>query len=348
MRSAPRLFIFDGTTWFPCKAELLPFFENDTEQIGGKEGIMEKIRYDQRYATLLEVYRLGGFSCAGNQLGLTPSAVAQQIHSIEKELDVTLFTRNGNKLLPTRDCETVVKYANKIQSLCRRMERELTSKKLHHLTVGVTPSAENFALSRVLTQYAEHNPSMQITVNTGSAEELCAMLKNYAIDLAVVEGDCPENGFRYIILDTDFLVVAVPADSQYAKEGVITLKELEREPLILKPKSSGTRCLFEAKLESMGLSPDHFRVRMEADSIATIKKLVANHYGLSVLSSKACMKDVAAGRICTVPLYGMNMIRNIQLIYRTDFDHDELLKGIQNCYTEVMRELESQQTEPNS
>lgn len=307
---------------------------------------MEKVRYDQRYTTLLEVYRSGSYSSAGGSLGLTPSAVSQQVHSVEQELGLTLFLRKGNKLIPTRECETVVKYSEKIQSLCRRMESELAAGNLRHLDVGVTPSAESFALSRVFTQYAEHDPSLQITVNTGSADELGTMLKNYAIDLAVVEGDCSVSGLNSIILDTDYLAVAVPPDSTYAKKGIITVDELAREPLILKPKGSGTRSLFEAKLKSSGVSPGKLHVRMEVDSIATIKKLVANRYGLSILSSKACMKDVAAGRIATVPLYEMNMIRNIQLLYRKDFGKDALLKGIRSCYTEVMRELESRQTPP--
>lgn len=300
----------------------------------------DRVRYDQRYVSLPVVYRLGSFSAAGIELSLTPSAVAQQIHSIERELNVTLFRKGDKRLVPTPECETVMKYVSQVQSLCRRMEEdiELSRHRMQHLTVGVTPSAESFALSRVLTKYADQSPSLQITVNTGSASELCTMLKNLAIDIAVVEGDCPSSDCNSIILDTDFLVVAVPPDSVYAKKGLITVKELQQEPLILKPQGSGTRCLLDAKLESAGLSLDQFRVMIEVDSIATIKKLVASHYGLSVLSSKACRKEVASGKICTVPLYEMNMVRNIQLLYRKDFEQDLLLKEIQRCYSEVMRE----------
>lgn len=283
---------------------------------------------------------MGSFSAAGVKLALTPSAVAQQIHSIERELNVTLFRKGNSKLIPTQECETVMKYVTRIQALCKRMEDDIerSRHRIQHLTVGVTPSAESFALSRVLTKYAEQSPSLQITVNTGSASELCAMLKNLAIDIAVVEGDCSCSNCNSIIIDTDFLVVAVPPDSAYAKKGLITVKELQQEPLILKPHGSGTRCLLEAKLESAGLSLDQFRVMIEVDSIATIKKLVASHYGLSVLSDKACRKEVASGKICTVPLSEMNMVRNIQLLYRKDFEQDFLLKEIQRCYSEVMQE----------
>ena len=307
----------------------------------------ERIRYDQRYLSLPEVYRLGSFSAAGTCLALTPSAVAQQIHSIERELNITLFRKGDRRLVPTPECETVIKYIKQIQSLCRRMEEEIdrSRQRLRHLVVGVTPSAESFALSTVLTRYAERSPALQITVNTGPAAGLCTMLKSPAIDLAGGEGDFPCEDCNSILLDTDFLTVAVPPDSSYAKKGMITVKELQKEPLILKPPGSGTRCLLEAKLKSAGLSMEQFHVMMEVDSIATIQKLVASRYGLSVLSSKACRKAAAAGKICTVPLDGMNMVRKIQLLYRKDFHQETLLRDIQQCYAEIMRESPEGQAE---
>ena len=299
-----------------------------------------QIRYDQRYLSLPEVYRLGSFSAAGERLALTPSAVAQQMHSLERELRVTLFRKGDRRLIPTPECETVMKYIGRMQALGRQLEDELTNTRRGRLRVGITPSAA-VSLPGLLTRYEEQQPGVQMTVTTAPAAVLYGMLRSLDIDLALAEGDCPCAGCGSILLDTDHLAVVAPPDSRYAGQGVITLAQLRQEPLILKPPGSGTRRMLEASLRSAGLSLDGFRVRMEVEDAATIKKLVAGHYGLSVLSGKACSREIAAGTLCTVALEGMPMMRDIRLLYRKDARQEELIHGIRQCYAALVREWDA-------
>lgn len=302
--------------------------------------MLDRIHYDQRYVSLLEDYRSGSYTAAGSALALTPSAVAQQIRSVERELDTQLFERGDRRLVPTRECEIIIKYVEMIQSMCRRMsdDVELSKRNLGRLSVGITPSAMNSAFSGVLARLSEKDPSVQITVTTGTAPQLCEQLENYAIDLAVIEGSCCTDGFSEVMLDTDHLSVVVPPDSKYAARGVITVDELRCEPLIMKPADSGTRRLFRAGIEGAGISPEKFSVIMEVGALDTIIRLVAGHYGLSVLSNKACAEAAAAGEITTVPLQGINMSRTIRLVYRKKRDCRELLGAIQRSYDAAMRE----------
>ena len=46
--------------------------------------MFEKIRYDQRYATLPVVIRCRSFAGAARELALTPSAVSAQVRSLER------------------------------------------------------------------------------------------------------------------------------------------------------------------------------------------------------------------------------------------------------------------------
>ncbi len=61
--------------------------------------------FDQRFDSLRLVRELGSYSAAAQELNLSPSAIAQQIHALERELDALLFIRDGNRLLPTEVCE---------------------------------------------------------------------------------------------------------------------------------------------------------------------------------------------------------------------------------------------------
>lgn len=300
--------------------------------------MLEKIRYDQRYATLPVVIRCRSFAGAARELALTPSAVSAQVRSLERELGVPLFTTVKKELVPTDKCRLVAEYIEKIQSVCRRMSDEVESARsgTERLQVGITPSAENFVLAGVLDAVTAANPAVQVRVTTGVAEMLYPMLKNLEIDLAIVEGGATPAGLCEVILDTDHLSVAVPVDSVWARRGMIRLAELKKEPLILRPRESGTGRLFHSGLISAGVPEKELRVMLEAESVDTIVRLVAGGYGLSVLSDKACAAYVAAGKIAAVRLEGMNLSRSIRILYRPGSKELQRLVGaIQKNYHTV-------------
>ena len=297
-----------------------------------------QVNYDQRYSGLLTVYRLRSFAAAAVELSLTASAVSKQIRSLESDLGRPLFIRSGSRLIPTRACEAIVPFAEKIDALCVRMQQELasTDRSVRHLVVGVTPSAESSAISQVLTRYASEHNDTQITIVSEGSAALHDMLQAGAIDLAVVDGGFSADGFNSILLDTDHLVVAVSNENPLSEKSFVRLSELRHERLILRAPGSGTRNLFEAHLKSAGMQIGQFNVMMELDSISTIKKLVGDNYGVSVLPNKVCARDAEAGRFRIKPIADMNMARQIHMFYRPELRCEELVGDIQRLYYEVM------------
>lgn len=47
-----------------------------------------------------------------------------------------------------------------------------------------------------------------IKMITGTINKLYSKLKSYEIDLAIVEGRIPDPEIRYLLMDTDYLVLA--------------------------------------------------------------------------------------------------------------------------------------------
>ena len=90
---------------------------------------------------------------------------------------------------------------------------------------------------------------------------------------------------------------------------MVTLEDLKREKLILRLPSSGTRKLFESHLVSANESIDNFDIALEVDNIATIKDLVRKDLGVSVLARSACMDEIRKGKITSLPIENLSMIR---------------------------------------
>ncbi|AGC68801.1 HTH-type transcriptional regulator CynR [Thermoclostridium stercorarium subsp. stercorarium DSM 8532] len=294
---------------------------------------------DVKLYTLLAVVEYKSYTRAAEYLSLTQPAVTQHIKQLEKELNIKIFNRVGNEIKPTNEGNIVIQYARRIIALYERMKQNIQDERRHvrRLTVGITHTAESNAVAEVLGRYSSQNRGTTIRIVSDSINNLYSMLKNYEIDLAVVEGKVQDPSINSILLDTDSLMLVVSNNNPLAKKSIVTINELKKQPLILRSPKSGTRNLFMAHLESRNMSLDDFNVILEVDNIATIKDLVRRDIGVSILAKSACLDEMKKGKISVLPIENLSMIREINILYHSDFEHVDILQYIMKEYNKVIK-----------
>ncbi|TDD09438.1 LysR family transcriptional regulator [Nonomuraea deserti] len=93
--------------------------------------------------TLREVVQRGSFAAAANRLGYTPSAVSQQMASLEREMGVTLFERFAHSVLPTSAAEVLARHAEVVLIDIERMiatVQEVHRNSERQIRLGIFPS----------------------------------------------------------------------------------------------------------------------------------------------------------------------------------------------------------------
>ena len=294
---------------------------------------------DTRLLSLIKIVETGSYTKAADQLSLSQPAVSQHIRQLENELNVKLFEHSRNKFHLTPEGEIVVKFARRMIALTHNMEQALKNEReqIRSLVIGITHTAESSAIIEALASYMDRFPNLNIKILTNTTDRLYTMLKNYELDFAFVEGKTSDASLKYMMLDTDCLVLAVPPEHALAKKSMITIEQLKKEKLILRLPNSNTRNLFTASLESQNLSIEDFNVTVEIDSIASIKDLIRRGFGVSVLARSACLDDIKKGRLAVLTIENLSMVREINIVYPGDFEHPELLHGIIKRYNEMQR-----------
>lgn len=294
---------------------------------------------DTKVLTLLKVCECGSFVSAAKQLCITQPAVSQHIKALEEELNVRIFERNGGKLMITRQGEEVIKCAKKMVGLYHGLQQNLSDSKSRttHLTIGVTHTAESNPIAESLAKYCANNPNINIKMITNIISNLYTMLKTFDIDLAIVEGRIADPKIRYLLLDTDYLILAVSPGHPFAKKGIVTLNELKKERMILRLPDSGTRNLFVAHLESNNMSISDFNVILEVDNMATIKDLIRRDFGVSILAKSVCLDELKKGKIVALPVENLSMMREINIAYHADFTRFDVLNEIVQSYSETLK-----------
>ena len=297
---------------------------------------------DPKLLSLLEVCETGNFTRAAEHLSLTQPAVSQHIRALEQELGVRIFERASNTLHTTREGEIVVKYAKRMMALQRNMLAELTSERqqIASLTVGITHTAESNLITEVLAKFGQENDGVSITITTDTIKNLYDAMEHFELDLAVVDSTVPSADLNALLLDTDCIMCVLSNNNPLSRHAMITLEDLKKERMILRLPSSATRKLFEAHLLSLGMSIDAFDVAMEVDNIATIKDLIRKDLGVSILARSACMDELRKGKLTALPIENLSMVRQMNLVYRKDFPHMELLYEILRLYHDTAMQLQ--------
>jgi DNA-binding transcriptional LysR family regulator len=294
---------------------------------------------DPKLETLIAVSELGSYTKAAQQLSLTQPAVSQHIKALETELGIKIFNRVDNAIKPTPEGVIAIRYAKRIKNLyALEAERIADSRKnMFLVTIGLTHSAENSYLIDALAAYSASDPSLRIKIITDSIRKLYDKLESYEVDMIVVEGRNTDNRYSSLLLDTDSLVAVASKESPLAKKSMITIPELMQQKLVLRSESSATRQLFEASLRSQGLFLDNFNVILEVDSISTIKDLVIKNVGVSIMAKSVCSTLEEVGKLVMLPIEGLPMIREVNLVYPKDFGHLDILNGIVGAYKKVSK-----------
>ncbi len=294
---------------------------------------------DPKLKTLICTAEQKSFTSAAKLLSLTQPAVSHHIRLLEEELGVKIFARNKNELILTPEGEIVLRGARRMNAICERIYSELSDKThcLTRLRVGITHTAESNLMTEVLARYSQSVEHMTIKIITDTINNLYAMLENYELDLAITDGKPVGRELRSLLLDTDYLVCVMSNENQLASREMVTLGELKKQKMILRLPTSATRILFESQLESIGESTADFDILLEVDSVAAIKDLIRKNLGVSILAKSACMDELSKGKLTALPIENLSMVRETNLVYHNDFEHEEILKSIMKVYRETAR-----------
>ena len=107
------------------------------------------------------------------------------------------------------------------------------------------------------------------------------------------------------------VVVCAPAH-ELAKRKRITLKDLEKYPLLLLDRGSNTRTFIDQQFSKAGVNPD---INMELGSIEVIKRLVQLNFGISIVPFISLKREIEQGTLKAIRLLRKSECRMLGVIY---------------------------------
>jgi DNA-binding transcriptional LysR family regulator len=247
-----------------------------------------------RLRIFCEVYRQRGFSTAARRLGLTQSAVSQQVKALERELGVELFEPDSRSI-PTAAGDYLHREAGLILAAVddvRRGVREVGGVGAGSVKFGMIDVAAIELMPGVLASFKRDHPHVKVEAVVRTSGELIDMVEGHELDFAVAVTNRVPEGLATRPIYSDSIVAVVPKGSPFAG-GKISLGELRGEPLILYPRSSHSRMLIDEIFRSHGVVPT---VAMEMHYPEAICSLVQQGMGVGLISELSARENKLRGQ----------------------------------------------------
>ncbi|WP_092979478.1 LysR family transcriptional regulator [Actinopolyspora lacussalsi] len=276
----------------------------------------------RRMQVLRAVVNSGSVSAAANNLGYTPSAISQQLSTLEREAGLSLLEKVGRGVRPTAAGTMLAERAGDLSELLSKTESELAGMRAGDsgvLRLRFFQSASVALIPPAVAAFRDRYP--RVRLDLGMQEE--GMLDRVAegdADLAVivVGRDVPSvSGVRLLHLVDEPYRVVLPVGHPLCSEEYIDLARLSEESWIQDSVGSGpcAESLYDA-FAAAGFTP---HLALESDSPQSSQGFVAAGMGISLVP-RLGLDPVHPG-VEVRPLRNPEPVRRIHVAVRESVVH---------------------------
>lgn len=231
----------------------------------------------KKYQYVITLAESGSFSKAAKQLYIAQSSLSQYIQNLEHELGVTLFLRKQ----PLQLTDTGKKYlqtAYEIQYLEKQLNLQLNllqPVKKGFLTIGITRYWGGLLLPRILPDFQQHYPGIELKIVEGRTFEVTKKLPELDVAFLTPPRNWKNNVLRKEKILEEEIKIAVQTElipTNLQTSATLSNEVISQLPLILLHKKQKLRQIADDILKETNVNP---KVFMETENITTAYKLAS-------------------------------------------------------------------------
>ncbi|MBN1532670.1 MAG: LysR family transcriptional regulator [Spirochaetes bacterium] len=300
---------------------------------------MEMTVYDME-SRLLYTFRtiatLGSFSKAAEVLDYAQSTVSEQMKTLEQDLNVKLFDREGRHTTLTPAGVLLLEYAQKMLDLEEEIRSELkrSDEVYGSLSVRIPETISTYFLPDIVKEFHGRFPRVSLYFNActyhGLTEELRSGITNLAF---LITDDFVKSGMDSCRLREIPLVMVTYPGNPVALNRNVHLSDITEGPLYM----TISDCSYFRIIESYFMEeridlPNIHRI----NSIAAIKRNIIAGTGIALLPRITVEDEISSGRLAVISLQRGPLSAHVFMIWLKNKWHPPILKEFMRITKKVL------------
>lgn len=261
--------------------------------------------------TIMAIIAHGNFARAADVVGLTPSAVSQQVQTLEQELGVRIFERASRPPKPTSAGMQVFEMAREVLRVVDTTKASLRGEKISGtLMIGSVRSSALNLLPKAIVQVRQAYPALKVNLRISLSSTLIADVASGRLDAAIV---AEHVNFPTSIRWSTFVKEPLWIIGAPGMDLSDPLRALRTMPFIRFRSAVPLANLIDSELSRIGVTVNDVA---EIDTIGSIVTCVEQGLGISVVPHTALAQSPDAGLV-QVPFGEPQLTRHMGMVERT-------------------------------
>ena len=244
--------------------------------------------------TFVAVVEYKNFTKAAEAINLSQPSVSLHIKHLEDYFNTTLIQRSIKQkhIYVTESGNLLYERSKQIINLLESTKDDLMDYGnivKGRLRIGATFTIGEYFLPTFLGEFTKSYPNLELEVVIENTHNICEKVKDFQVDLALVEGRVDFPNFITNNFYRDEMVLAVPYN-HYLINRNFSIDELQNQMWVSREIGSGTREYLNHFLSTNNITAKNIIV---FGSNYAVKEAVKNNLGITIISSLVTKASVA-------------------------------------------------------
>lgn len=240
------------------------------------------------YIVAVDTYR--HFVTAADKCFVTQATLSMMIKKLEEELDVKIFDRSKQPVVPTAigdkliaQAKIILHEAAKLSEIVQGEQNELKGE----LRIGIIPTLAPYLLPIFLADFLTNCPNVKVEIKEITTEEIVKKLEQGDLDVGLLALPLNNPKIKEFPLFYEDFVIYASSNERILEKNYVIAEDIDPNRLWLLEEG---HCLREQVInlcELKAIDRELHQLNFASGSIETLKKLVEMQHGMTILPELA-------------------------------------------------------------
>lgn len=276
------------------------------------------------------VIELKSFSKAGKAIHLSQPTISSHIRDLENYFNCRLIDRLGKEAVPTKAGNLLYTHAKKI--LAMKETAEAAMAEFHgsikgRIKIGGSTIPGGYILPGLIGSFVSKHSEVKISLVIHDTSQVIDKIIDGEVEFGMVGAKTMDKRITQVPVIKDEMCVVIPKGHKWFNKKELDIRDIKKEPFIIREPGSGTRKSLVEKLEEQKIHLDDFNIIAELGNASAIIQGIKSKIGISILSSMAVEEDCKNGTLKAIPIKGIDLSRQFYFTRHKDRTPSPLMKA---------------------
>ena len=281
------------------------------------------------YVVAVDTYR--HFATAAEKCFVTQPTLSMQLKKLEEELDIVLFDRTRQPVVPTEAGRKIIEQARlvlqeskKIKLLADESKNELSG----DLRIGVIPTIAPYLLPLFAGEFKKNYPGIDVKIQEAITERIEEMLTKDLLDVGILVTPLHNKSIIEHPVYYEEMLVYSSRKHPFTNKPIIEIKDIATPEIWLLSDGHCFRHQVVNLCDLQDIKTDELPFEFESGSLDTLMKIIDKEGGFTLIPELAGI-ELTGDRAGQVRHFtNITPLREVSLVYTRRFAKTRLIENL--------------------